>query len=121
MLASACGHAQSTAQDKDTKERTATVIGVLTSRTEIKNRKDLIIEILADGEEKARRYGVPYVPKGKGPITEVLGDVNRAKIGDRVLCDLLYGAYGYESGFTVTSFQVLKKTDGKKDDGAAKK
>ena len=115
-LAIACGLSESTAQDKEKKERTATVSGVLTSRTELKNSKNVVIEILGDGEEKTRRYGVPYVPNGKGPITEVLAAVNRAKIGDRVYCDLVYGAYGYESGFTVTAFQVLKKADAKKDD-----
>ena len=86
------------------------------AQIELKNSKNLIIEILADGDEKPRRFGVPYVPKGKGPITEVLAAVSRANIGDRVHCELVYGAYGYESGFTVTAFQVLKKAEAKKDE-----
>lgn len=91
--------------------RTASVTGVLKSRIEVKNSKNLIIEVLADGDEKSRRYGVPYVPKGKGPITEVLAAVSRATLGDRVHCKLEYGAYGYEGGFTVTAFEVLRKAD----------
>ena len=120
-LVIAPGVPELTAQEKDKKERTATISGVLKSRTEVKNTKHLIIEILADGEEKPRRYAVPHVPNEKGPITEVLGNVHKAGIGDRVQCDLVYGAYGYEGGFTVTTFQVLKKADAKKDDGKDKK
>jgi hypothetical protein len=120
-LSIAIGISPTTAQEKDKPERTATISGVLKSRTEIKNRKDVIIEILGDGEEKPRRYGVPYVAKGKGPITEVLGAVNKASIGDRVRCDLVDGAYGYEGGFTVTKFEVLQKADTGKGDGKEKK
>lgn len=120
-LAIAPGVPELTAQEKDKKDRTATISGVLKSRTEVKNTKHLIIEILADGEEKPRRYGVVHLPKEKGPIAEVLGAVQKAGIGDRVQCDLVYQAYGYEGGFTVTTFQVLKKADGKKDDGKEKK
>lgn len=102
-------------QNQEKKDRKATVTGILMSRTEIKNSKHLLIEILGDGEEKSRRYGVPFLPKEKGPVAEVHEAVQRAKIGDRVFCNLVYGAYGYEGGFTVTSFQVLKKISAKKD------
>jgi hypothetical protein len=120
VFAVAGERSHSTAQAKDKTERTATVSGVLKSRIELKNSKNVIIEILADGEDKPRRYGVPYVPKGKGPITEVLGAVNKANIGDRVRCDLVYGAYGYESGFIVTTFEVLRKADAKREIGKEK-
>lgn len=106
-----------TAQEKPKKDRTATVTGILKARIEIKNRKDLIVEILGDGDEKVRRYGVPHVPKETGSITAVLPAVQRATVGDRVYCELLYGAYGYEGGFVVTTFQVLKKASPKKDEG----
>lgn len=56
---------------------------------------------------------MPYLPKEKGPVGEVHPAVLKANIGDRVLCDLIYGAYGYESGFTVVSFHVVKKADNK--------
>lgn len=106
----ACG-AEVSAQEKG---RKATVQGVLKARIEFKNTKHMAVEILADGEEAPRRYGVPYLPKEKGPVAEVHPAVLRANIGDRVACDLVYGAYGYESGFTVISFQVVKKADTKR-------
>jgi hypothetical protein len=95
------------------KGRTAQVQGILKSRIELKNTKNILIEILADGEETPRKYGVPYLPKEKGPIAGVLPAVHAARLGDRVRCDLVYGAHGYESGFTVVSFEVLKKADTK--------
>ena len=42
-----------TAQEKDNKEKSGTVIGLLKARKDLNNGKSAIIEILADGEERA--------------------------------------------------------------------
>ena len=120
----AFGLSESTAQDKDKKERTGTVIGELKSRKDSKNGKSVTLEILGDGEEKARAYLVAYNPndpKAKGPFVELLAVVNTAKIGDRVHCDWVNTPKGSEGGFFVTAFKVLKKADAKKDDSKQNK
>jgi len=119
-LVIACGLSKSTAQDKDKKQRTGTVIGELKMRKGFMNGKGGTLEILGDGEEKARVYLVSFNPndaKAKGPFMELLAVVNTAKIGDRVQCDWVDTPKGSEGGIFVTAFKVLKKTDAKKGDG----
>ncbi len=96
------------AQDKDKKKRTGTVTGELKSRKDALNKINVLIEVLAAGEEKARTYRVAYDPKVKGPIPDVLKAVKEAMIGDRVTLDWVEG-----EGFSITAFQVLKKSDKK--------
>jgi hypothetical protein len=91
------------AQDKQQEKRGGTIIGELKGRQDKGN--NTIIEVLAPGEEKARRYFVNYDPKIKGPIKSVLAAVRHAKIGDRV--EFEWVATGH--GPAITSFKVLKK------------
>jgi hypothetical protein len=98
-------------QDKDKKKRTGMVVGELQSRKDAPNKINVLVEILAAGEEKARQYRVAYDPKVKGPMPEVLKSVKAANIGDRVQIDWVEG-----EGYNITAFQVLKKKDEKKDD-----
>ena len=105
----ACVFAVSTDSNAQQKGRTATVEGVLQERVEVKNTKHLVIKVLGDGEESPRKYGVPYLPREKGPVAGVHPAVLKAGVGDRVRCELVYGAYGYEGGFTVVAFQVIRK------------
>ncbi len=98
------------AQDKDDKERTGTFIGQLTSRKDSKNGKSVVLEILAPGEEKARRYFVAYNPKdpkAEEPFKALLAKVNTAKVGDRVRITWINSPPGSEGGFFVTSFEVF--------------
>lgn len=118
VFAIACGFVESNAQDQDKKERTGTVVGQLKSRMPSKDGRSAIIELLGDGEVRTRVYLVAYNPKdpkAKGPFTELLAAVNAAKIGDRVQCTWANSPKGSEGGFFVTAFEVLKKTDDKKD------
>lgn len=105
-----CGLGEA-AQDKDKKKRTGTVSGELKSRKDSPNGKNVILEIQAAGEEKARTYRVQYDPKVKGPIPEVLEAAKAAKIGERVQADWIDTG----EGLAITSFQVLKKKDAGKD------
>src|SRR5947209_5802596 len=85
------------AQDKDKKKRTGTVTGELKSREAAPNKVNVFIEVLADGEEKARKYRVAYDPKAKGPIADVLKAVKEAPIGSRVQLDWVEG-----EGYNIT-------------------
>src|SRR5262245_30800921 len=96
---------ESTAQDKDKKKRMGTVTGELQARKDTPNGKNVQLDILAAGEEKARTYRVQYDPKAKGPIAEVLEAAKAAKIGDRVQADWIDTG----EGLAITTFQVLKK------------
>jgi hypothetical protein len=60
------------------KLRTGTTIGELKSITLAKNKRDMVIEVLSPGEERARRYTVGAQQK------EVIAVVKAAKVGDRV-------------------------------------
>jgi hypothetical protein len=97
---------QSDAQEK--KKRTGTLTGEMKSSKKAPNNINHLIEVLADGEEKERKYRVAYDPKAKGPIPEVLEKVRAAKVGDRVRLEWVEG-----EGYNITAFEVLKK---KKDD-----
>ncbi len=119
----ACGIANAAAPPKDA-ERTGTVSGKLTSRKDAKTGKSVTIEILGDGEEKARTYFVAYNPKdpqAKEPFEKLLAVVNTAKVGDRVQCEWVNTPKGSEGGFFVTGFLVLKKANDKGKDGKDKK
>lgn len=63
------------------KLRTGRTIGELRSMNLAKNKRDTEISVLAPGEENARRYTVNPLQK------EVLAELKRAKIGDRVEID----------------------------------
>jgi len=102
------------AQDGGEKERTGTTTGELKSRINAKTGKSVVLEILAAGEERPRRYLVsfnPKDPKAEAPFKEVLAAVNTAKVGDRVKIAWVHGPKGSEGGFFVTAFEVLKKSD----------
>lgn len=101
---------QTEAQEK--KKRTGTVTGEIKSSKPAPNKINHLIEVLADGEEKERKYRVAYDPSVKGPNKKVLEAVKAAKVGDRVRLEWVEG-----EGYNITAFEVLKKTkDGDKKD-----
>ena len=67
IAAMACLFAVSADATAQQKGRTATLQGVLKARLEVKNTKHLVIEVLADGEESPRKYGVPYLAGRRAP------------------------------------------------------
>jgi hypothetical protein len=88
--------------------RTGTISGEIKAMKE--EGKNVVIEVLAPGEEKARSYFVQYDAKIKGPIPELLKLVKAAKVGDRV-------AFDWEAtnhGPAIVKFSVLKKPEQKK-------
>lgn len=94
--------ADSDAQDK---KREGAVIGVVKDSKASKDGKNMFLDVLAPGEEKARAYHVVYDPKIKGPVPEVLKAVREAKVGDMV--ELQWVETGH--GPAMKSFKVLKK------------
>lgn len=80
---------------------------------EIKSKKDqnnnVVIEVLAPGEEKARAYFVQHDPKIKGPLPDVLKLVRAASVGDKVSID--WEATNH--GPAIVKFEVLKKGESK--------
>ena len=86
-------------------KRTGKVTGELKSMKDTPNRKNVVIEVRADGEEKARSYRVQYDPAVKGPIPDVLKAVKAASVGDRVELDWVDTG----EGLAITKFAVLKK------------
>ena len=89
--------------------RTGTISGEIKAMKEQGN--NVVIEVLAPGEEKARSYFVQYDPKIKGPIPQVLKAVKVAKVGDKV-------AFDWEAtnhGPAIVKFELLKKPEVKKD------
>ena len=93
------------AQDK---KRSGTLIGEIKSLKKSPNGKNVVIEVLAVGEEKARPYRVQYDPKAKGPIPSVLKAVQEAKVGDFVSLEWVDTG----EGFAIRVFEVLKKKAG---------
>lgn len=81
------------------KVRTGTTIGELKSVSPAKNKRDLEVEVLAPGDEKARRYTVGAQQK------DVLVAVKAAAVGDRVEI----GWFDTVEGLCVEKFLVLKK------------
>ena len=113
-----CGPWLATAQVTADPERTGTIVGELKSRTDSKNGKSVTLEILAPGEEKARKYFVAYNPrdpKAEAPFKVLLARVNTAEVGDRVRIEWVNAPKGSEGGFFVTTFQVIQKSDPKRD------
>src|SRR5262245_30499589 len=68
-------------------EKSGRVVGQWKCQKDTPDGKNTFIEVLAPGEEKARRYHVLYDQKAKGPIPSVLAAVRAAKVGDRVELD----------------------------------
>lgn len=94
---------------QEQKKRSGALTGELKSQKKTPNGKNVVIEVLAAGEEKARTYRVQYDPKVKGPIPAVLEAVQAAKVGDRVQLEWVDTG----EGLAIKSFEVLKK--GKKE------
>jgi hypothetical protein len=94
---------------QDQKKRSGTLTGEIKSQKKTPNAKNVIIEVLASGEEKARAYRVLYDAKVKGPIPTVLEAVSAAKVGDRVQLEWVDTG----EGLAIKSFEVLKKADKK--------
>lgn len=93
----------------DSKEvRSGTIAGEIKSKKE--EGKNIVIEVLAPGEEKARSYFVQYDPKLKAPIPEVLKAVGAAKVGEKVVFD--WEATGH--GPAIVKFKVAGKGGEKK-------
>jgi hypothetical protein len=97
-----------TAQEK--KKRTGMLTGEITSKKNTPNGKNVIIEVLAPGEEKARPYRVQYDPAVKGPIPKILAAVRAANVGDQVRFEWIDTG----EGLAMTTFQVVRKGGDKK-------
>jgi hypothetical protein len=87
------------------KPKTGTIIGERKSKKDTADGKNTVIEVLAPGEEKARKYHVMYDPKAKAPIQVVLKVVRAAKVGDRVEFEWVQTGHGP----MVKAFKVLRK------------
>ena len=100
---------------QDEKPKTGTIIGELKSQKDTPDGKNTVIEVLAPGEEKPRRYHVLYDPKTRGPVESALAAVRAAKVGDRVEFDWVQTGHGP----AIKAFRVLKKGADvpKKEDG----
>ena len=98
-------------EGQEKKKRTGTVTGEIKTSMKAPKGPNQLIEVLADGEEKERKYRVAYDQKAKGPIADVLEKVRAAKVGDRVRLEWVEG-----EGYNITAFEVLKKTKDKDGD-----
>ena len=85
--------------------RSGTVTGEVKSKKDTPNGKNVVVEVLAAGEEKPRPYRVQYDPTVKGPIPDVLKAVRAAAVGDTVEFDWVDTG----EGLAIKKFQVLKK------------
>lgn len=81
------------------KLRTGTTIGEIKSVTSAKNKRDVEVEILSPGEERARRYTVGAQQKA------VMAAVKAAGIGDRV--EIAW--FDTVEGLCIDTFKVLQK------------
>jgi hypothetical protein len=103
---------------QEEKPKTGTIIGKLESQKDSPDGKNTVIEVLAPGEERPRKYHVLYDPKANGPVESVLSAVRAAKVGDRVELEWVQTGHGP----AIKAFRVLKKeSDSKKDRGEDKK
>jgi hypothetical protein len=93
------------AAGQEEKPKTGTIVGELKSRKDTPDGKNTFIEVLAPGEEKARRYHVLHDSKAKGPIESVLAAVRAAKVGDRVEFEWVQTGHGP----AIKTFRVLKQ------------
>jgi hypothetical protein len=89
-------------------KRSGTIAGEIKSKKEQNN--NVVIEVLAPGEEKARPYFVQWDAKLKAPIPDILKAVRAAQVGDKVVFD--WEATGH--GPAIVKFEVLKKGGDKK-------
>lgn len=103
VLKKADGHDQ-----PDAEKRTGTISGVVKATKA--QGKNVVIEVLAPGEEKARSYFVQFDPKIKGPMPDVLKVVKTARVGDRVAFDWVATGHGP----AIVKFEVLKKANAEK-------
>jgi hypothetical protein len=102
------------ASAQDDKPKGGTIVGELKSKKDTADGKNTMIEVLAPGEEKPRRYHVLYDPKAKAPIASVLEKVRAAKVGDKVEFEWVQTGHGP----MIKEFKVFKKgADGKKGEG----
>jgi hypothetical protein len=93
----------------ESEKRSGTISGEIQAKK--KQGNNVVIEVRAPGEEKARAYFVQYDPKIKGPMPEVLKAVQAAQVGDKVVFD--WTATGH--GPAIVKFELLKKGIAKKD------
>jgi hypothetical protein len=91
-------------------KRTGSVTGEIKTKKDTPNGKNVIIEVLATGEEKARPYRVQYDQTAKGPIPDVLAAVRKANIGDKVQFDWIDTG----EGLAIKKFEVIKKKESDK-------
>jgi hypothetical protein len=91
-------------------KRTGSVTGEIKTKKDTPNGKNVIIEVLASGEEKPRPYRVQYDPKAKAPIVDVLAAVRKAEVGDKVQFDWIDTG----EGLAIKKFEVIKKKGDKK-------
>jgi hypothetical protein len=91
-------------------KKTGTITGEIKTKKNTPNGKNVIIEVLAPGEEKPRPYRVMYDPAKKGPKEDVLAAVREAKVGDQVQFDWVDTG----EGLAITAFKVVKKGSGDK-------
>ena len=93
------------AESSGQEPRSGSVTGELKARKDSRDGKNVVIEVLAPGEEKARSYHVQYDPQAKGPIPDVLEAVRAAAVGDTVEFDWVATGHGP----AITRFQVLRR------------
>ena len=72
---------------------------------DVNDGKNVHLEVLAPGEEKARSYHVMHDPKIKGGDRKILAEVRMAKAGDRV--EIEWVATGH--GPAIKAFKILKQ------------
>lgn len=114
MFAVACFVVAGSSSGQEKKQRHGTLLGEVKGQKPTPNGKNVFLEVLAPGEEKARSYRVLYDPAVKGPIPAVLDAVKAAKVGDRVQLDWVDTG----EGLAIKAFQVLKKDGDQKKDEA---
>lgn len=93
-------------------KRTGSVTGEIKTKKDTPNGKNVIIEVQATGEEKARPYRVQYDPKAKAPLADVLSAVRASKVGDKVQMDWIDTG----EGLAIKKFEVIKKASDKEKD-----
>jgi hypothetical protein len=98
----ACGFSDAGDREKNESRR---IIGELKSQKNTPDGHNTFIEVLAPGEEKARRYYVLWDPKINAPIASVLAAVRAARVGDKVEFDWVSTGHGP----AIKSFQVFRK------------
>jgi hypothetical protein len=90
-------------KDKKDEKRSGTIAGEIKSKKEEGN--NVVLEVLAPGEEKPRSYFVNFDPKLKAPIPEVLKAVKAAGVGDKVVFDWVATGHGP----AIVKFEVARK------------